>query len=263
MAKNNKNKILLASVLCLQLSASHAMTGNWSVGAGTIIAPNPYLDTKTNILPIPLVSYQNKYASWYGPMIKLRHYLSPKDIIGPLAYLDTRVFDPEDTSNAQLKQLNKRDRLYMLGGYYRHKTDIGDLFFSVSGDISGNSDGFYSELAYSYPLTYQNRKYFFRPSIGVQWSSKKIVNHFYGISPTESLNSGLSNYNPGGAVSPFAGLFAGINLFGDIYWLTMLRASYMPNPIHQSPMVRKDRLNYTALIGLTWELGKKETRFNK
>lgn len=263
MTKKNHNTILFSIALLLQLNASYAMNGNWSVGAGTIIAPNPYLDTKTNILPIPLISYQNKYVSWYGPMIRLRHYLSPNDIIGPLAYLDTRVFEPEDTSNAQLKQLNKRDRLYMLGGFYRHKTDIGDLFFSVSGDISGNSNGFYGEAAYSYPFSYQKRKYFFRPSIGVQWSSNKIINHFYGISPAESVSSGLPNYVPGDAISPFAGLFAGINLFGDFYWLTMLRASYMPNSIHQSPMVRKDRLNYTALIGITWELGKKETRFNQ
>lgn len=262
MKLNNNYRIFLSFAVLMQLPEIHAMSGNWSVGAGAIISPNPYLNTKTNILPIPVISYQNKYVSWYGPMIQLRHYLSPKDIIGPLAYLDTRVFDPKDTSNDQLKLLNKRDRLYMVGGYYRKRTDAGDFFLSISGDLSGNSNGFYGEAAYSYPFSLKKRKYFFRPSIGVQWSSKKIIDHFYGINTTESLRSGLPSYMPSDAISPFAGLFAGINLFGDIYWLTMLRASYMPNAIHQSPMVRKDRLNYTALIGFTWELGKKESRFS-
>jgi len=254
-------RILAGSLFLLVNQIAYAVIGNWSVGAGAIVAPNPYLDTKVNILGIPIISYNNRYVSWYGPYLKLRYPISKEHIVGGLAYLDMRVFDPKDTSNQQLSLLQKRRRLTMVGGFYRHRSVYGDVTISASGDVSGHSQGFASELRYAYPVPIKDRKYFLRPSIGAQWSDKKIINHFFGLSTTDSINSGLPVYNPSSAVTPFVGLFAGAHLIHKLFWMGSIRANYVVNTIYDSPMVSSRRINYSLLTGVTWEFGGRKEAF--
>lgn len=257
------NKWICLIILLLFLPFRMAVAGNWSVGGGAIFAPNPYLDTKVNILGIPVISYNDRYVSWYGPYLKLRYPVNRQNIIGALAYLDMRVFDPKDTSNAQLSVLNKRNRLFMVGGFYRHRAAYGDISISLSGDVTGNTNGFASEVSYAYPWSIQQRKYFLKPSIGARWSDSKITNHFFGVSPSEALRSGLPFYQANNALTPFVGLFAGAHIFKKLFWMGSVRANYVVNTIYQSPMVSNRRINFSFLTGLTWEFGGRKEAFKQ
>lgn len=256
-------KFTVGCALALSGLATMTNANNWSLGAGAIFAPNPYLNTKVNILPIPIISYNNRYISWYGPYLKLRYPIDKQNIIGALGFLDMQIFDPKDTSNQQLSLLQKRRRLYMLGGFYRHRAQYGDIEISARGDVSGYANGFSGELRYAYPVPIKNRKYFLRPSVGAQFTDKKINNHFFAITSAESIASGLPAYTTSNTITPFAGLFAGAHLLQKLFWMASIKANYVVNDIYNSPMVRQRRVNVSLLTGITWEFGGREQAFEQ
>lgn len=237
--------------------------GNWSLGAGALISENAYRQTKANKLVIPLVSYQGKYLSLYGPFIKLRYPVNKQNIIGVRFQIGLQDFNPKDASNAQMQQLQKRERLFYFGPFYRYRSHYGDMIASAAADVTGRSHGgFYGNLTYSYPFNSQDYRFFLRPSVGLEWSNNKLNQHFYQVTSQEATQSGFQAYQPQDGVSPFVGLFAGIRLTKRLFWTNIVRANYLPNTISNSPMVNGKHFRYSLVTGLTFEVGDSKQRFN-
>ena len=252
--------LVAASML---IAAAHASAGNWSLGGGVLVSANPYVSMKTNILPLPFISYQGQYVSVYGTMAKARYVLDKQNTIGLLTKLGMQTYRPEDASQADMKLLNERKRLVYMGPYYRFRNAYGQVTAHSAFDVTGNSDGGLELGAnYSYPLFFNDRKAYIRPSIGAVWHNNKLANHYYQVSSSESARSGLSAYQPGSFVQPYAGLFSGISLGKKFFWTNVVKVNYIPNAVYNSPMTRSSRLNYSLISGITYEIGDKKSRFN-
>lgn len=249
--------------LLMALSTNGFARGNWSLGAGALVSANPYRSMKTNILPIPFISYQGENFAIYGPIAKLRHSIDRNNIVGLRFGLGMQEFDPKDASLGSMQQLNERKRLLMIGPYYRLRTDYGQITSSLGYDVSGRSSGGMGiNVTYGYPYSSQNRKIFLRPAVGVTWFNSKIGGHLYQVSRAESLRSGLNQYAGRSFLQPFAGLFAGINLAKKLFWTNIVRFNYLPDNVYNSPMVRNKRITYSLITGITYEIGDKSQRFN-
>lgn len=252
--------------LCLALSlivSTQVTAGNWSLGAGALVSANPYESMKTNILPIPFMSYQGRYVSIYGPMAKARYVLDKNNTLGLMTKLGMQTFKPEDTTRTDLKRLNTRDRLIYMGPYYRFRSHYGQLTLHNVFDVTGKSNGGYElGVNYSYPLHLKNNKVYLRPSVGTVWQSSNVGNHFYQVSTNESIQSGLTPYHAGSFFQPFAAMFSGVSLGKKIYWTNIAKVNYVPNRVYNSPMVKNARFNYSLITGITYELGDEKSRFN-
>ena len=254
-------KIILSTFLLLNNLSSYA--GNWSLGAGALVAANPYVSMKTNILPIPFVSYQGKNIAVYGPMAKLRYSVNPNNILGLRFQIGMQEFDPKETSNKKINKLNERKRVFYIGPYYRFRSDYGQVTTSFGYDVSNRSNGgLLLDLQYAYPFKSQNRKFFIRPGVGLTWFNNALSRHYYQVSNTESIKSGLAKYQPNSFIQPFLSLFAGINITKKIFWTNVARLNYLPNSVHNSPMVANKKLTYSLITGITYEIGEEKQRFN-
>lgn len=255
-----KRKIIASLIF---LNALSAQADNWSLGAGSLIAANPYLSMNTNILLIPFISYQSKYLAVYGPMAKLRYSLNPNNILGLRLQIGMQEFSPEEASNLSMKNLDERKRLFYVGPYHRFKSDYGQLTTSFGYDVSNRSNGgMLLDLQYAYPFKSQNRKFFIRPGIGFSWFNQALSRHYYQISSSESNRSGLKQYNANSFIQPFASLFAGINISKKIFWTNVVRLNYLPSTVRNSPMVSNKRITYSLITGITYEIGEEKQRFN-
>lgn len=252
-------KNILVGLLLTAVIPSHA--GNWSLGGGALIAANPYLSMKTNILPIPFISYQGEYVSVYGPIAKLRYSVNKNNILGLRFQLGMQEFDPKETKNIAMQSLDKRQRLLFIGPYHRLRTDYGQLTTSFGYDVSTRSNGgMLADLQYGYPFKSKSRKFFIRPGLGVTWFNNSLSSHYYQVSKAETIRSGLNQYKPSGFVQPFLSLFAGISLSKKIFWTNIARLNYLPNAIHNSPMVADKRFTYSLITGITYEIGDEKQR---
>ena len=252
-------KIYLCLFSCF---AVHAQAGNWSLGGGALVNANPYTSMKTNILPIPFISYQGKAFSLYGPIAKLRLPLNRQNIIGLRLQLGMQTFDPGETTDPQMKLLNERKRLFFLGPYYRYRSPFGQFTAGAVYDVSQRSHGgTILDINYAYPFFSSNRKFYIRPGVGGSWFNKKYSQHYYSISQAESGRSSLPTFQSKDFFQPYASLFAGIQLTERLFWTNVIRLNYMVDKVYKSPMVDK-RVTYSLITGITYEIGDKNQRFN-
>lgn len=250
-------------ILVGAISTLNAHAGNWSLGGGALISANPYRSMKTNILPIPFLSYQGKNFAIYGPIAKLRLPIDKTNIIGMRFQLGMQEFDPKEASLASMQQLNERQRLFLIGPYYRARTMYGQFTGAMNYDVSQRSKGGMSlDLNYGYPYFTKSRRIFIRPGAGISWFNDKFGKHYYQITQAESVRSGLSQFQGKSFFQPFLSLFAGVNIAKKIYWTNIARVNYLPDRIYNSPMVRNSRFTYSLITGLTYEFGDKNQRFN-
>lgn len=256
-----KKRIFFSALLILYNTI--CLAGNWSLGAGALLSENAYRETAINRLIIPFISFQGRYLSVYGPFAKLRYPINKKSTVGAALQLGLQDYDPNESRNAQMKLLNERERLFYLGPFYRYKTDYGDIIANASADVTGRSNGgLFANIRYSYAIKEATMKYYIRPAVGIVWNNKKLNQHFYQVSQTDSANSGFNIYSPNSTFAPFGSIFAGIRISKRLYWTNIANLSYIPNTISNSPMSSGSHVSYNIITGLTFEIGEKKQRFN-
>jgi len=98
---------------------------------------------------------------------------------------------------------------------------------------------------------YGSNAFILTPSAGVQFSSENLTDYYFGISNSESQRSGLNQYTPPAAVSPFIGLST-IYSFNQ-RWSIMLstRLSRLDDNLVKSPMVSRQYV-FTSITSLTY-----------
>lgn len=211
----------------------------WSLGIAGIFSTSPYKSSKNTILPLPMVSYEDDRFFLKG--LEAGMYLWKNDnhelSIG-VQYFGMS-FKPGDTDDAQLKQLDKRNSTLMAKASYAYSLPLGmQVGASVSQDVFGQHKGFIGELSFRAPLLMKNNFMVFS-KVGVQWSSQRVNDYYYGISSKEAARSGLPQYKAKSGFTPVAGIQAMYN-FND-RWSAMVGAQveFLNSKVKNSPMVGK------------------------
>lgn len=226
----------------------------WGIGFGGIFAPNPYIDSGSNQLFIPVISYRGEDFTLYGPYASYNFFKQDRFTTSIQAFLYPETFKNKDTNNPQLRLLNNRNYIVMAGLKQQYDSDYGSIFVAGNVDITGQSNGYMLTLNYAKRLMFfipTNHFFSATPSIGLDYSSHHLTDYYYGISPSESTLSGLSAYSPSGALSPYIGL--SLLYSYKQRWNVMLstRMNRLPDEITNSPMVGK-RLIFTSVATLTY-----------
>ena len=233
--------IPLASLCCVAVLAFfspplHAgERWGFDLGLGGSVTSSEYKDVYAAGATLPLLGYEGDRFYLRGISGGLHLFRNDRhEINAQLSYLPQRYLASWSGDEA-MKQLDDRYSSMLAGLNYRFLSPYGILQATVSADILGYSNGVIARASYSYPLTLG--RVTLLPSAGLTWTSCEYNRYYYGIQSDESRASGLSEYHPGSALSPNAGLAARVGLSENWSLFANGNLEFLNQEIYDSPMV--------------------------
>ncbi|ELC5340097.1 MipA/OmpV family protein [Salmonella enterica] len=245
----NKIKMMTLGVLAA-ISVNTALAeSSLTLGAGVGVIEHPYKGYDSEAYLIPVISYDSNHFWFRG--LGGGYYLwnDAADTLSVMAYWSPMYFRPGDSNDHQLRQLNKRKSTMMAGMSWSHHTPYGFLRTSLAADVLDNSDGVVGDVAWLY--RYVNGGFSLTPGIGVEWSSQKQNDYYYGVSHRESVRSGLKSYEADNGWAPYLEISASYNFAGNWSMYGMARYTHLSEETADSPVVDKS-WNGLLSTGITY-----------
>ncbi len=231
-----KNRLCLAGALCLLVANGFADT--WSVGGMVLLSPSPYKNTSTKFLPLPTVGLKSRYWAIKGPGLSFLAKNDKSGKFGAYIYMGGRVFEAKKSTNAAMKKLNNRKRLFYFGPFASLRTRIGSFAMRLGADVSGVTHGAMARVSYGFPIFLFKARLMMVSSVGATWLDSNIANHFYGVSQAEHKVSGLSAYQLKHIWLPFYSVFVRYKITPKHWRIQASAKLYMlPHVVRRSPMV--------------------------
>ncbi len=230
-----KIKVLALSILAAISVNSACAESTLTLGAGVGVVDQPYKGYDSEAYLIPAVSYDGD--SFWFDLLGGGYYLwnDAADTLSLMAYWSPLYFKPGDSNDRQLRRLDKRKSTVMAGLSWSHHTTYGSLRTSLATDILDNSDGVVGDVAWLYH--YMNGGFTLTPGIGMEWSSQKQNNYYYGVSCHESARSGLKRYKADDGWSPYIEVSADYTFASNWGLYGIVRYNHLSDEVKNSPMV--------------------------
>ena len=233
------------SLTILLLSPTQALSeerdvpddGRWgiTVGAGASVSTSEYKGINNIGSALPLLGYEGRWGYLRGQSAGVHLFKNENHEVNvQISYLN-QSFYASWSDNAQMKELDDRYSSLMAGVNYRLSTQFGIAQLTLSTDILGVNNGIVADASYAFPLTLGI--FTFTPAAGVQWTDQNYNQYYYRIGKSESRASGLSEYDPESAFSPYASLTTRIALTENWTALISGKALFLGSEISDSPMV--------------------------
>ena len=271
-----RRTIVAASLLSIA-SAAHAQdaapdlsrdTVTVGVGVGTV--PRYEGSNQSTITPFAAVrgqvsgvSFITQGTALYVDVIPRSAPTGGKFVLGPVAKVGLNRNSLSRVRDAQIRALGKLGAAVELGGHFGYAqtgvitSDYDSLSFDVAVlyDVAGvhSSVVVIPSISYGTPLS---RKAFVGVSVSADYVGARGAQTYFGVTPAQSLASGLRAYAPGegfkdvnfgaiGNVSLTGDLLHGLSLFGVANYTRLV------GEIGRSPVV-KDRGQFYGAVGLAY-----------
>ncbi|AKJ41166.1 MltA-interacting protein MipA [Pragia fontium] len=222
----------------------------WSLGAGVMTEKLAYREYKTQVMPIPIVTYQGKYFYINGLDTGVKVINTDTHRLNINIHYSPLSFKPADSDHSMMKKLDKRRASAMAGVGYQHHAGWGIISGSVATDILGNSDGVLADIGYQYSFKFG--KWQLVPGVGVEWQSRLYNDYYFGVSQRESQRSGMSTYRAESASSAYQS-FAGYYSVNDNWQLFLMgRYNHLSDTVKDSPMIDRS-YSVTAATGVIYK----------
>ena len=221
----------------------------FNTGLGASLRTSEYKGIDSLGSPLPLIGYEGKWLYLRGldggVHVYRDHY---QEFNIQLSYLPQNFY-ASWSDNSRMKRLDDRYSTLMAGLNYTLRTLYGQASATVSTDILGVNNGIKADVAYAYPMRFEN--VMFSPAVGVQWTDTNYNDYYYSISSSESRASGFKEYSPESTFSPYAGLTMRVILTEDWSAVANAKALFLGNEITDSPMVERTT-TYSFSAGLLY-----------
>jgi len=226
----------------------------FGVGVAGIFSPNPYKDTEPTRITVPVISYKGDALILNGPYASYSFIHKNNASSKVQLFLYPEVFKADKSNSHQLRLLDNRNYLFMIGLSQSFKSTYGDINIGENIDITTKTNSYLlnAEFRKKIILPISSKFLFFiTPSLGVNYSSQQITNYFYGISTSEATRSNLPEYDTGNALSPYirANMLINFSKHWNIFVTSKL--NLLPDQIYDSPMVSQ-RYIFTTVLSLTY-----------
>ncbi|WP_118178795.1 MipA/OmpV family protein [Paraburkholderia phosphatilytica] len=153
---------------------------HWGLGAGVGLRESPYKGDGMQVMPFPLVSFDDKWVHLIGTTVDLKI----GDWSGVSVALRGRysLADGYRQSDAPiLNGMENRNGAFWYGPALAWHTAYGTL----SGDfLLGGNKGERAGLDYS--KSFGLGQFSITPHVGIDWLSSQYVNYYYGVRPSEA-----------------------------------------------------------------------------
>ena len=232
-------KLKLAAAAALAAAgiaaAVPAAAADYALGAGVHFDRREYKGVGVEVLPAPIMNVETRYFYLHG--LEAGGYLLKNDrhaVMLGISYMPLE-FDASDSDDARMKRLDDRDASAFANLSYRYLHPWFSLGAKISGDISGESNGFLADV--NVLKRFQVARLGITPEVGLTWSSSNFNDYYYGISAAESRRSGLKAYSADSSVSGYARLFLDYSFSEHLsVWLEGSVRS-LGSEVKDSPMV--------------------------
>lgn len=217
-------------------SFAHAAGTRWSVGVGAGVSSELYKDTDYTTGTTVVGGYEGDYVYFRGR--ELGYRVLPQDSVQNFSLrliYDGRHFDPSDSDDRQMRELDKRHATGLIGPKYELRLPLGKLEVGAAIEFTGEHDGYMAHAGWSYPMI--AGPWGIIPGVGYEYNSSKMTNYLYGVSAGEASRSGLDQYDPDGAGQFYVGVNGFFHLSDSVRLDAGLRLTSYDSEIKDSPMV--------------------------
>ena len=237
----------LALLAVLMAGSAHSL--DLSLGAAMTVSTSPYKGHDATYLPAPLVRYEGEHAYIRNTSLGVYVFKREKHKIGVGVSYFGMHFDPDDTDDIQMKQLNDRRSTMMADVSYEAITKFGIAKLKVSGDVLGKSNGFIVDAGFQVPFI--RERYIIMPGVGVRWNSRKQADYYFGVSPEEALRSGLDAFTGKSNFTPYVKLEGKFDL--SAHWSVVggVYADFLTGGARKSPMTERE-VTFGGALGLQY-----------
>jgi outer membrane protein len=119
--------------------------------------------------------------------------------------------------------------------------------------VSGGTKGFVADASLSYPIAVSSR-FTLTPMIGTTWADRKYNDRYFGITPAESVASGLPQFTTGAGFKDVSGLLTASYRLNDRITLSATGGvTSLIGDMKDSPLVEK-KTQPSAILTLTYRL---------
>ncbi|MCK7607914.1 MipA/OmpV family protein [Acinetobacter portensis] len=225
-----------------------------SLGIGAVGSSGIYVGEKTEITPIPVISYETEHFFIRGLYAGVELYKNNLLTVNAITNINMMNLDIDNLSKEKLaannistSQLEDRERSVDLGIESILRLPYGLFSLQAVNDIGGASDG--AELRFNYQYFWRiNPKVTLMPNVGIDWLSDKRANYYYGILDSE-VSRGVVAYKPNHVFIPHLSLGASYALTDKVKLSGAAMQKFLPNKVQDGPLVDKSKLTnfYMAL----------------
>jgi outer membrane protein len=119
--------------------------------------------------------------------------------------------------------------------------------------VSGGTKGLVADASLSYPIAVSSR-FTLTPTIGTTWADRKYNDRYFGITPAESVSSGLAPFTTGSGFKDVSGLLTASYRLTDRITLSATGGvTSLIGDLKDSPLVEK-KTQPSGILTLTYRL---------
>ncbi|RBO83202.1 MipA/OmpV family protein [Marinomonas aquiplantarum] len=230
---------LISALIGLTL-ATTTVQAKGSIGVLGALSESIYRDMETDSRFIPNLSFKGE--RFYVTFPDVGYHLIPQTKMQALSAgltYQTAGFDPDDSDNNDIQQLDDRDDSVMAFAKYR----LGLFSTKVAQDMSGTHNGYYIRFAIGLPIP--NGNWVFIPSISHQYTSRKMSQHLYGVSQAESdrTSGNIAAFNADATSVSSIGLRSIYKLTPNTNIMLAVKHNQYSDNVLDSPIVDQKRSN--------------------
>jgi outer membrane protein len=219
-----------------------------SLGIMGVLSESIYKDTDSKSSVIPNISYKGE--RFYFRLPEIGYQLIPNNKMQSLnvgVSYEGAKFDPDDSSDANIKLLPDRDDAVMAFASYR----LGPISAKLAQDISGTHDGFYTQISTGFPIPVGSLKII--PTIAYRYIDAKMSNSLFGVSTSDSAKTSgaIAAYNSSSVSLTTIGVRVMYPLTKNALVMLNFSQSRYDDDILDSPIVEDDTVN-SVLAGLIY-----------
>ncbi|ALQ09496.1 MULTISPECIES: MipA/OmpV family protein [unclassified Pseudoalteromonas] len=241
-------QLLLSTLALSSLMAQAQDKSPWSVGAGLISTESPYAGTDNRTLLLPMINYEGEKLTFRGFALDYK-LVENKGFNWSVILEPGQFFDSSDSDLAEIKALDDRKISLYAGSKVSYTTGYGSLSASASHDILGHGDGAKLKARYSYPFKL-SKQIMLIPSFGVELSSSKVSNYYYGVTKGESNT--FDAYELGSTVNYNAGMLLSYQLNKKWNVSAMINYTQLDSDIEDSPIIDTSSIS-TAMMSVSYQ----------
>ncbi|MGO1295804.1 MAG: MipA/OmpV family protein [Vibrio sp.] len=248
---NLSRLIVLGSMALLTSYSTYARAEGAAIGGAYYYNSEIYQDTDSSNDGFPLISYQGEHFYLQGAElgVGLLPLDAPQNIVWQVMY-DGRHFDPDDSDNLAMQELDKRHATGLTGPELLYALPVGQLAVKAALEFTNEHHGYLLDAAWRYTHRIQGG-FGISTKVGYQYNSSKMANYLYGVSEAEAARTGIRSYNVGGAGEWYAAVGAFTDLTANMSVFAGAKLTYFDTEIHDSPIVAHE-MTRSFNVGMTY-----------
>lgn len=238
--------ILVLILVVLNLQAEYEKQ-NITIGAGAFFQTKPYKGVDANILPSPVIFFDNSivYVRWSRAGV---YFLGEKN--------EDYAWGFSLTAQPRVYGYKPND---IVGMDERKKTFEGGLAFSAKVDSTYMEIMFLTDmlqrhdswvLRSEFGFDFKAGDFSFYPNLILAYESSEFLNYYYGVKKSEELGSRKA-YFPNGGLLLGAQTYIKYPITKELATLVNLRVDKLSNEATSSPIVNDDYI-YSGLLSLIY-----------